>query len=99
MGGLEDREVVVLLLGLIVAGFAVANLDKLRRLPRWPLPMLAACLLLLGWVSSILETWFSPHVLNTLEHCAYVAHSGLMLAWVYLSSRRPRQVPLGHSAR
>jgi hypothetical protein len=94
MGGVEDREIIVLVLGLIVAGFAVANLAKLRRLPRWPLPMAAAALLLLGWTCSILETWFAPVALNVAEHAAYVAHSVLMLLWAYTASTRPR-APLG----
>lgn len=94
MGGVEDREIVVLVLGLIVAGFAVANLHKLRRLPRWPLPMAAAALLLIGWACSILETWFAPVALNVAEHAAYVAHSVLMLAWAYTSSTRSA-MPLG----
>jgi len=99
MGGLEDREIVVLVLGLIVAGFAFANLNKLRRLPRWPLPLMAACLLLLGWMCSILETWFAPQLLNVIEHGAYVAHSALMLAWAHSFSVRSPAAPLGRSAR
>lgn len=88
MAGLEDREIVVLLLGLLVAAFSLANLDKLRALPRWRVPMSAAALLIFGWTASILETWFAPTVLNLVEHCAYLAHSALMVAWVYLLHRR-----------
>lgn len=88
MAGLEDREIVVLLLGLLVAGFSLANLDKLRALPRWRVPMSAAALLILGWAASILETWFAPTSLNLVEHSAYLAHSALMLVWVYLLRQR-----------
>lgn len=88
MAGLEDREIVVALLGLLVAGFSVANLDKLRALPHWRVPMSAAALLILGWTASILETWFAPTLLNLAEHCAYLTHSALMLVWVYLLRQR-----------
>lgn len=99
MGGVEDREIVVLVLGLIVAGFAFTNLEKLKRLPRWPLPLTAACLLLLGWTCSILETWFLPSPLNVAEHAAYVAHSALMLVWAYSVGSRSQAAPLGRSTR
>ncbi len=91
MAGLEDREVVVLLLGLIVGGFAFAYRKKLAALPLVHLPILAASFLLLGWTLSTLETWFAPQLLNFLEHSAYLAHSGLMLSWVFtLWSRNKR---------
>lgn len=83
MAGLEDREVVVLLLGMIVGGFAFTFRKKLTSLPlaRWP--VMAATFLLVGWVLSTLETWIAPTLLNILEHAAYVAHSMLMLVWIF----------------
>ncbi len=97
MGGLEDREIVVLVLGLIVAGFALAHLKKLQRLPHWPVPLTAAALLLLGWSLSIFETWFAPRLLNVCEHVAYVLHSLLMLVWVSMSVKKSPSVAVGRS--
>lgn len=95
MGGLEDREIVVLVLGLIVAGFALAHLKKLQRLPNWPIPLAAAALLLLGWFLSIIETWVAPQLLNVCEHVAYVLHSLLMLVWVSMSIKKAPNVDWG----
>ena len=92
-GNVEDREAIVLLLGLLVALFVIAHLKQIKTFPLWPLPVMAACCLLLGWSVSIVEDVFASFDFDLLEHVLYTAHSCLLATWCIRLSRLKKEVP------
>jgi 4-amino-4-deoxy-L-arabinose transferase-like glycosyltransferase len=80
-GNVEDREAIVLLLGLLVALFVIAHLKQIKAFPLWPLPVIAASCLLMGWSVSIAEDVFDSYDFDVVEHFLYAAHSCLLAAW------------------
>ncbi len=83
----EDRELIVLLLGVIVAAFVIAHLRQLRAFPWWPLPICAALSLILGWAASVAEDIWVVGWMNLLEHALYALHSVLFSIWAVRLSR------------
>ena len=83
----EDSEVAVLVLGVAVAVFVLANLPRIRGFPRWQLPVGAGSLLLLGWTASVVEGARTVPVLNLIEHAAYLGHTLLMAVWAFVLFR------------
>ena len=78
---MEDREAIVLLLGILVALFVIAHLKQIKKFPLWPLPVIAATCLLLGWSISVIESIVDSSYFDLLEHSFYAAHSCLLAAW------------------
>jgi hypothetical protein len=88
---IEDRELAVLLLGVVIAAFVIGHLRQIRSFPWWPLPVVAAFCLLLGWGTSVAEdVWASPW-LNGAEHVLYVLHSVLFSIWAVRLAREPQR--------
>lgn len=84
----EDRELVVLVLGILVAAFVIAHRKQLRAFPWWPLPVLAVGCLLIGWTISVAEDiWVLPWS-NLAEHSLYALHSVLFATWAFRLSRQ-----------
>ncbi len=81
---LQQSELLLFLLGGCVLLFMAAQRARLRRLPAWPVLATAYCVLLGGWVLTILEGFFWGPVLNVLEHVCYAASSVLVAAWCCL---------------
>ncbi len=86
----EDREVVVLVLGMLVLAFMIAHVRQLRRFPWWPLPFLAGGLMTTGWGISVIEHIVDFPFANLVEHGLYAAHSLLLCAWAYKLSVKGR---------
>ncbi|MCK4376514.1 MAG: PAS domain-containing protein, partial [Candidatus Brocadiae bacterium] len=70
---LQQSELLLFLLGGCVLLFMASQRARLRRLPAWPVLATAYCVLLGGWVLTILEGFFWGPVLNVLEHVCYAA--------------------------
>ena len=77
----QENEVILLLLGLGVLIFALANRERLEELPAVRLLAAGLYLLLAAWVLTILEGFFWPRALNLLEHGCYAASAALQAAW------------------
>lgn len=86
---LEDREVVVLVLGVLVASFVLAHLKVIKTFPWWPLPVLSAGSLLAGWAASVGENFIAPDRVNALEHLLYACHSVFLCVWVVRLNKGP----------
>ncbi len=87
----EDRELTVLLLGVLVAAFVLAHLRQIRTFPWWPLPLSAGASLLLGWTSSVAEDIWSTSWLNTTEHIFYALHTVLFSTWAIRLAQEGRK--------
>ena len=80
---IQENEVVMLLLGVGVLIFILVNRVQLRRLPASGLHVTALCVLLAGWVLTVLEGFFWQEWLNFFEHRAYATSSVLLAAWCW----------------
>jgi hypothetical protein len=77
---LYDNEVVMLILGAGVAGFARLNYPHIKRIHSWKWLILSFYLMMGGWLFTILEGFFLEEIFNYLEHISYTL-SGLVLAY------------------
>ena len=88
---IRENEVVMLLLGLGVLVFILANRSRLRRLPRWDILSLGFYVVLAGWVLTVAEGFFYENVLNYLEHISYACSAVLLALWCWKVSASGRE--------
>lgn len=91
-----ENEIIMLVLGLGVLVFAVANRDHLRQVPSFRVLMIGFCILVAAWGLTVseeffLEGTFGNSSLNFLEHLCY-AMSGILIAfWCWLAFGRTEE--------
>jgi hypothetical protein len=78
---LKENEVVMLILGFGVLLFILFNKVHLTRIHSWRLLLLSYCILLSGWLFTVLEEFFLATYLNYLEHISYCISSFLLIVW------------------
>ena len=78
---IHENEVVMLLLGLGVLVFILANRSRLRRLPRWDILSLGFYVVLAGWVLTVAEGFVFASFFNYLEHISYACGAVLLVVW------------------
>lgn len=84
----RENEVVMLILGVGVLFFIIMNTSRLTNVYSWKLLIAGYCVLLSGWIFTVLEEFFIGQFLNYLEHTSYLASSILLLVWCYKFARR-----------
>jgi uncharacterized membrane protein len=80
---IQENEVIMLLLGVGVLVFMLANWKRLRRLPASRAMSHAFHLLVLASILTVLEGFFWPGPLNFLEHACYAGSALLLAAWCW----------------
>ena len=80
---LQENEIVMLLGGGGVLVFIFANHLKLKRVRAWKILTGGFCVLLAGWLFTVLEGFFLKAVFNFLEHMCYAASSVLIAVWCW----------------
>jgi formate hydrogenlyase subunit 4 len=78
---IHENEVIMLALGIAVFFFALVNRTHLERIPGWNLLLAAYCILLAGWVMTVLEGFFPAGALNLVEHLCYAGSTLMLAAW------------------
>ena len=78
---IQENEIIMLLLGIGVLIFILGNRLKLKRLPSSSIFITGFCVLLLGWIMTVLESYFWKELLNFFEHICYAASSVLVATW------------------
>ncbi|MBN1148909.1 MAG: hypothetical protein JXA78_16735 [Anaerolineales bacterium] len=78
----QENEVVMLLLGVGMLIFILANRKRLD-LPSIGLLLAGYYLLLAGWLLTVLEGLFWGETLNLVEHSFYAASAVLNAAWCW----------------
>lgn len=85
---LRENEVVMLVLGIGVLILIFTNLDHIRRIKFWKILLSGYCILLLGWVFTVLEGFFIENFFNLLEHGSYLLSSLFIAVWAWKSTGR-----------
>jgi len=78
---IQQNEIVMLLLGIGVLVFIIGNRQQLKRLPFSSILITGFCILLAGWILTVLEGFFFKATLNLFEHLCYAASSILVATW------------------
>lgn len=89
-GPVEDREVVVLLFGVVMATFVLTHLSRLKSQPSWQLLLGAVFSVVFGWSVSVVEHFVEFSWADLAEHGLYAAHSLFLLSWVVMARRGRR---------
>lgn len=80
---IQENELIMLLLGLGVLIFLIANLSQLRRIPESTLLIASYVVLLFGWVLTVAEGFLLSRVINFMEHLCYAVSSVLLALWIW----------------
>ncbi len=78
---IQDNEVVMLLMAIGVLIFILVNRRLIMRIRAARVLVAAFCVLLAGYVLTVLEGFFQEDLLNFLEHLCYAASSVLIALW------------------
>jgi len=78
---IQENEAVMLLMATGVLVFILFNRRMILRIPAARLLIAAFCLLLAGYVFTVLEGFFLEALLNFLEHSCYAISSILIALW------------------
>ena len=77
------NEIVMLSIGMGVLIFILSNRTRLKHLAAYRILIAAFCLMLAGWILTVLEGFFYEWLLNFLEHLCYAASSLLLMVWCW----------------
>ncbi len=80
---IQQNEIITLLLAIGCMIFILVNKQKVKHIPVAEILIAGYCLLLTGYVLTILESLFWNEILNVLEHICYSASSVLMAVWCW----------------
>ena len=77
------NEIVMLSIGTGVLIFILSNRARLKHLAACRILITAFCLMLAGWVLTVLEGFFYEWLLNFFEHLCYAVSSILVALWCW----------------
>jgi len=79
----EELEVVLLLLGIFVLVFIMMNKRLTKELPYSTLLISAFLMFLVSWTFTNIESFFSQHIFNILEHGFQLLGAVLIFVWCW----------------
>lgn len=80
---LQENEIIMMLLGMGVFIFVLADHARLKSIPFSRILIASFLVLFMGWILTILEGFFLGPVLNLFEHLCYLGSSALLLMWCW----------------
>ena len=80
---LFGNEIVMLSIGLGVAVFILGNRARLKHLASYGVLVTALCLMLAGWILTVLEGFCCEWLLNFFEHLCYAVSSVFVAVWCW----------------
>ncbi len=81
----SEIELLTLLGGIVVLGFALWNREFLKKIPDAAILMGSYGCFLIAWFSTFAESFVFPDFFNITEHSMYAAGSILLCLWCYRS--------------
>jgi hypothetical protein len=91
-----ENEIIMLVLGLGVLVFVLLNYVHLKRIPWFGILLTAFCLLVAGWVMTVLEGFFPEGLfwnssVNFLEHLFYAVSGIVASVWCWGSLGKAKE--------
>lgn len=84
---IHENEILMLLLGIAVLLFVLANYTKLKQLRSFWYLASSFIFSVFGWFFTILEGFMLPADLNTLEHLSYLISALFIVAWIFVGNK------------
>lgn len=78
---IQEDEIIMLVIGLSVLIFVFIKHPDFKRIDSFNIMATAFCVLVAGWVMTVLEAFFWNTVLNFLEHMCYAVSAILVAIW------------------
>jgi hypothetical protein len=78
-----ENEIVMLSIGVGVLIFILGNRARLKRLATYRILIAAFCLMLVGWIVTVVEGFIWEVILNYIEHACYAVSSILLMIWCW----------------
>ena len=79
----EQGEIVTLILGIGCAILIIIRKNQLRRIPFSSILFVSYFCLFLGFVMTVLETFFLHNLFNFLEHLGYTLSAIILASWCW----------------
>jgi uncharacterized membrane protein len=79
----QENEIIMLLIGVGILFFILANRLRLNSLPASKMLILGFYVILAGWFLTVLEGFYWNGILNILEHICYAGSSVLVALWCW----------------
>jgi vacuolar-type H+-ATPase subunit I/STV1 len=80
---IQQNELIMLLLGIACMIFLLLNKQKVKRIPVARTLVAGFCMLLAGYVFTIIEGILWNDFLNVIEHMCYTASSLFLAVWCW----------------
>lgn len=77
----DERELTVLLSGLLLAASTLYFRSDLRRVPEWRLLLAGVVFMIVGNAATVIEHAVAYNVFNFIEHASYLLQSVVLAAW------------------
>lgn len=79
----DERELTVLLSGLLLAASTLYFRGDIRRVPEWRLLLAGVACMIFGNAATVLEHALAYEVFNVIEHACYLLQSVVLAAWAF----------------
>ena len=80
----QENEVIMLILGIGVLIFTLVYRKAIKRIPAWQTLISGFYMLIVAWISTVLEGFFWEVPLNYVEHLSYACSSTLLAVWCWM---------------
>jgi hypothetical protein len=88
---LKENEVIMLILGVGVMFLFILNRVHVKKIKSWKVLFAGYCILLFGWLCTVLEGLFLEHFLNLLEHMSYAVSAVLLIVWCWKYAQKVKE--------
>lgn len=89
---IQDKEVIMLILGIGVLLFTIFFREIIRRIYAWKYLMTGFYILFASWIFTIAESFLWPSLLNWLEHIGYMISAVFIAIWCIKFANIPAKV-------
>ena len=83
----DERELTVLLSGLLLAAATHHFRRELRRIPEWRFVLAGVVCMIVGGFATVIEHLVAYDFFNHLEHASYLAQSLMLAVWAVRARR------------
>ena len=77
----DEREVTVLLSGLLLAASTLYFRSDIKRVPGWRLLLAGVGCMVVGNAATVIEHALAYQLFNIIEHASYMLQSVVLAAW------------------
>ncbi|MFX0094130.1 MAG: hypothetical protein ACFFBD_20500 [Candidatus Hodarchaeota archaeon] len=88
---INQSEYLILLVGLAILVFIWLNREEIRHLSFRKVLLAAFCVLVVGWILSIIEELLWEELLNFMQHLCFAISSFLVALWSWMTFKKQEE--------